>query len=1126
MTNPGKLTIDDLLAPAITTDEVNRVGPQLGNAEQRLLAVIGECVANNDEANLSAIRDGDRAVHKILAITPKSAAFTGPAAKPFQPYESCAINAARALAALGLALVTRLDRAAEQLTVFRRWIDHSGLAIPSEPVHEVPADVKTDHRGRIRGLAAEGELDLLSLIWLAKLDGWPAADSAAVKPGPSTSVLLDLGQQGQRAELRLSRMPDLPSGLVPDPATMTLSSADEAFRASLSTAWKGSGGSKHGAILWSLTDQAGPITRVTNESLSLAFTVLFDEQRRLSKPVLGPLTVRRLRPRTAIVGRIDPANPDAASSVSGYGAKFTAVDENMRVILPRADARVAAAANQKSQAELLPVATWRKAAKAGRAVAVKRLLTISAVVLLVAASASLGLFLLSESQRGADQRRATAADLAARAVGLRTTDPTLAAKLGLAAHAIDPGNNRAVDALRDVLDDNRNVVRTWQADPSRVDTLAVSEKRDRVLTAGTEHTTKMWKLSSGALLGQISRSTSQMVVAESVGMVAADTDVGLDLFDIGGDKPIELGTLPDATCTTEKQAVVFRFAHNDSALTAVWQDGAVSMYDAVTRHQTMCLTWQETLSPLKFPETLPSNKVVAADIVGDEVVLLLTNNNVVSARTASRDARIEVARDKITGDAALVAASTDTVSVATPHGVAVWKRADQTLLANPLGGLGTQPRVMTQEHGHLLVSGKTGTAVLPIEKDRWVLASSLATLSGGAATVAAINGRAVVSGGPGGRISVIADSSGELALSQQATSTATAFLPDGRLLITQVAIGALGAPMSTNSSGLVLMDPYAPAPSNDPFRWTDGKSPSVFYANAVAATSGMVAASGQANGDGMVLVWTWNDRTSPRRLALPQPDNDKLKPGQRIIGEVAFTPDGKLLVARHVTGQVGVWSTDDQHLLGTVALKPENPRMTVLVGHAFFVDGRGADAGLVDVDLTTRAITRRVAVPGIRFLTASKDGSRVVTMTEDGSVQLYGPDLRPIGDTWRPATSGDFPTDAKLDADGRRLAIAQGSEVLVYDVDTRTVAMPALKAEDKRVVNLSWSPDGQLLAGTTMPPVRGTKQVDPIRIWKTGGMDWTSQVCRWAGSGLTAGEWAQYIGGGISYIDLCAEAHK
>jgi hypothetical protein len=135
--------------------------------------------------------------------------------------------------------------------------------------------------------------------------------------------------------------------------------------------------------------------------------------------------VRRLRPRTALVGRIDPDAPDAVSSVSGYDAKLGVVDENTRVIVPRADYRTAVAANHKygDSAQLIPVTTWRQAAREGRAIDRKRLLTLAVVGLFIFGSATFGLYQRSEARRDA-AAQAAAADAAARALLQRQTGST------------------------------------------------------------------------------------------------------------------------------------------------------------------------------------------------------------------------------------------------------------------------------------------------------------------------------------------------------------------------------------------------------------------------------------------------------------------------------------------------------------------------------------------------------------------------------------------------------------------------------------------------------------------------------------------------------------------------------
>ncbi|NAS20137.1 hypothetical protein GT755_00395 [Herbidospora sp. NEAU-GS84] len=411
------LDVSSLLGDQFNREEARRVGHQLIDSRQRYLAIVRRCVATSDVRALKALSAGRCVGHKILhEIATPLTRFRELTEEPFKPNEVAPVPAARALAALGLALVSPPEQSLIQHRIFRRWIEHCGLEVPREPVQEVPAVIETPHVPAIRRLADAGRLDLLSLVWMAALDGWPYPNlPKAVRRGPSVQVLLDRGSQGQLAVLSLSWAPGLPGGLVPDPVTMMLTSADASFQASLAVGWKVAGDFSSGAVLWSLEDRTGPVMRVVNESLSLGFTVLLDERRRLSRPVLGPMTVRRLRPRTAIVGRIDPAAPHEASSVSGYAAKLSVVHQDMRVVLPWADRRAAVEANHKygDNADLIPVRTWKRAAKKARAVDRRRLLTITVIALFFLAGGGLTLYGESVSRNTAAVRAATA-DAAAR----------------------------------------------------------------------------------------------------------------------------------------------------------------------------------------------------------------------------------------------------------------------------------------------------------------------------------------------------------------------------------------------------------------------------------------------------------------------------------------------------------------------------------------------------------------------------------------------------------------------------------------------------------------------------------------------------------------------------------------
>lgn len=1138
---------EELLVGVVTTEYAQTVGVQLVDARQRYLAIVKERVADGDRDTLRAFVQDRCALHTVLGMISSTYRVRGLTGDPFDKRDEVLVHSGRALAALGLALVSGPQEASDHVAVFRKWMHHAGLYVPSGLVRTVEGTVHPTNRDVFEHLAGKDELDPLTLTWLLELDGWlhPEKGRSRVRPGPGVQVLLDLGTVGQRAELRLSTVRGLPPGLIPDPRKMALTSADSEFHQALRAAWQLTGGSSSHAVLWSLGDSSGPVRRVGGQSLGAAFAVLLDEYNRLSRPVRGPLTLRRLRPGNAIVGAVTMDKPEAIVSVSGYEAKLKVVNDTMRIILPRTDRAAAVEANRSGFAQLVPVDTWREAASAGRRMATRRLLAIVASVLGVLALVAGYLYVDSTSAREAEQRRAKAAELSAQAIGLRTTDPALAAKIALAAHRIDPENPRAVDALRELLADNRNVARAWQADPFRLDAIAVNEELSRVVTSGSDELTKVWTL-EGRLVGQIDEHSWQLVTADVYGLAAGLIDPGrLALYDIGGDNPAKLADLPKPTCLSRYtiQVADMAFVNQGANLVAMWDDGTVSTYDVVTRKQIACTESDDVLIPLPYLHRLPVQKIIDADVVSHEdgeveIIALLASNDVVSVRPGGGHAEVEVPAKAIPSEPLSVAGAEQSVAVATDHGVAVWERAGGTLLTNPAGGLRTRPRTIEYSHGDLLVSGADGTASVQIDNQAsWITErlsdlSDLSDLSGGAATVAAINGRAIVAGGPGGRMWVIASATSGLIQDLTTLGTDVAFLPDGRLVSSSVPEWweSAGVSKSTWSNSLVLLNPKQPAGTEAgrdkvDVRYILGPEQIPFFANEVAATPTFVAAGGLTAAGATVLVWTDDHKDSPRLLTLTPPQNEAIDWSERWVSSIGITPDSRFIVAQHLTGQLRIWPTRTFDPLPALDFPAGPPlsHLAVRPGRVLLISGRDHKAELVRVGLPDGTVDRRVPAPEVAHLTASADGSTVVTITTNGAVQRRDADLKPIGEPWRPTAAGYEVSSIAVDPAGQRLAVVQGDKILVYDLSTRLLAIPELNIKNRLIVDVTWSLDGHMLAAVSKPPDRGFKQVNPLRLWKIGDLDWGNQVCGWSGGGFSEQEWARYVGDDLPYTDICEE---
>ncbi|GAB2843718.1 WD40 repeat domain-containing protein [Lentzea nigeriaca] len=380
------LEVEELLQQEISTETVMSRGAQLVDANHRYLAVVKELVKAGDKAGLTKLVHGDLAAHRVLEAYGSHSRVPTLTGDPYSQHDGILVHSGRALAALGLVLVD-VEEASSHLEVFRRWLNQSGMHVPSGVVHEVNKDIPSDRREVLERLAVAGELDPLVLAWLLELAGALHTETTKVQVGPAVQVLLDFSQHGQRAELRLRYRRDLPAGLIPDPSKMALASFDEEFHAALVSAWQLAGEKLTHAVFWSVADSAGPVNRIVGPSLGAAFTVLLNEHARLSRRIRGPLTVRRLQPANAIVGAVNAKQPTKILGVKGYAQKLSVVTDKMRVVLPRSDIEEALAATS-GVAELHPVDNWPEAAKKARGWARRRVLTIFSAVVLVIASAA------------------------------------------------------------------------------------------------------------------------------------------------------------------------------------------------------------------------------------------------------------------------------------------------------------------------------------------------------------------------------------------------------------------------------------------------------------------------------------------------------------------------------------------------------------------------------------------------------------------------------------------------------------------------------------------------------------------------------------------------------------------
>ncbi|MGW4464751.1 hypothetical protein [Micromonospora sp. NPDC004704] len=383
--------LQDLLDRRLTAAE----GLRLLGVRQRLVQAIRQAVADGDTDVLTRVWQDSSRLHRSMPAGAQYAVDDDALAEPYRQGQPPTAHALRALAALGLAVLSDDDeQAVECVRGAESWLAVSGLCPPGPLTTEAPdqqqvamlrAGLGVAEDSRIARLLEPGTLRdpvrLTALIWLLDLAGrLPARRS-----GAGCGVLFDDGRDGVRGTLTLTPVAGLPPILAPDPAMMALCSADSAFRQMLGNVWALAARAP-GAVLWSVSTDGRPITRIAGPSIGGAFAVLHREvQPRRWQRIRPGFLVRR--ERTLIVGAISQSLPDRLLTVDGYEKKLKAVDRRDRLIVPDDDNERAhqAAVAAGVRPTIRPARTLDQAAWRSRVPQIRHVLTALAAVATVVA---------------------------------------------------------------------------------------------------------------------------------------------------------------------------------------------------------------------------------------------------------------------------------------------------------------------------------------------------------------------------------------------------------------------------------------------------------------------------------------------------------------------------------------------------------------------------------------------------------------------------------------------------------------------------------------------------------------------------------------------------------------------
>ena len=195
------------------------------------------------------------------------------------------------------------------------------------------------------------------------------------------------------------------------------------------------------------------------------------------------------------------------------------------------------------------------------------------------------------------------------------------------------------------------------------------------------------------------------------------------------------------------------------------------------------------------------------------------------------------------------------------------------------------------------------------------------------------------------------------------------------------------------------------------------------------------------------------------------------------VQDVRFSPNGEILAAVSEDGVIVVWAIEDQTLTPIHQLTLDRPSTLALTDTYLATGNLAGEISLYDVASGEFITTWSAHENWVNAIDFSHDGTHIVSVSADGTAKIWDVESGELIAELTIPGQADSIEVVRYSPDGRFVALAGGSQVVIWRADDFSRPAITFRQHANAVLSLAFSPASQWLASGDKNGV--------VRLWKT-----------------------------------------